>query len=149
MIFFPIIVSLLCSVSFYPTAECPSHTCIYTFFFSHYPPSCSITSDEIQFPVLYSRIELLLHSKCNSLQLLTPDSQSIPLLPPLPWQPQVCCQVHEVFGFFGCFLFVFCFCLVRATPAAYEGSQARGSIGAIAASLGHSHSNAGSEPALV
>ena len=39
--------------------------------------------------MLYSRISLLIHSKCNSLHLLTPDSQSIPLPPPLPWQLQV------------------------------------------------------------
>ena len=38
-------------------------THIYTFFFSHYPPSCSILSDQIQFPVLDSRISLLIHSK--------------------------------------------------------------------------------------
>ena len=35
-----------------------------------------------------------------------------------------------------------------ATPAAYGGSQARGQMGAIAASPHHSHSNAGSEPFL-
>ena len=29
-------------------------------------------------------------SKCNSLYLLAPNSQSIPLLPPPPWQPQFC-----------------------------------------------------------
>ena len=47
----------------------------------------------------------------------------------------------------GFFWFVFCFCvfsffcflLFRATPAAYGGSQAKGPIGAIAASLLHSH----------
>ena len=31
---------------------------------------------------------------------------------------------------------------------AYEGSQATGRIGAVAAGLHHSHSNAGSEPRL-
>ena len=36
----------------------------------------------------------------------------------------------------------------RATPAAYGGSQARGLIGAVATSLHHSHSNAGSKPSL-
>ena len=36
----------------------------------------------------------------------------------------------------------------RATPTAYGSSQARGSIGAIAASLRHSHGNLGSEPSL-
>ena len=35
--------------------------------------------------------------------------------------------------------------LFRAAPAAYGGSQARGRVGAIAAGLHHSHSNAGSE----
>ena len=43
--------------------------------------------------------------------------------------------------------FVF-FCLFGATPAAYEGSQARGQIGAAAASLHHSYSNVGFEPHL-
>ena len=38
------------------------------------------------------------------------------------------------------------FCLFfRATPTAYGGSQARGRIRAVAASLRHSHSNEGSE----
>ena len=36
---------------------------------------------------------------------------------------------------------LFCFCLLRATPAAYEDPQTRGQIGATAASLHHSHSN--------
>uniref|UniRef100_A0A8C3X2E3 Abraxas 2, BRISC complex subunit n=1 Tax=Catagonus wagneri TaxID=51154 RepID=A0A8C3X2E3_9CETA len=34
--------------------------------------------------MLYSRISLLIHSKSNSLHLLTPNSQSIPLPPPPP-----------------------------------------------------------------
>ena len=69
-----------------------TYICIHThtFFFSHYPPSCSITSDQIQFPVLYSRISLLIHSICNSLHLLTPNAQSIPLPASPPWQPQIC-----------------------------------------------------------
>ena len=45
-------------------------------------------------------------------------------------------------------LFYFFFCHFRATPAAYGGSQARGRIGAIAASLCHSHSNKESELSL-
>ena len=40
------------------------------------------------------------------------------------------------------------FCLFRATTAAYGGSQARGLMGAVAAGLHHSHSNARSEPHL-
>ena len=43
-----------------------------------------------------------------------------------------------------CFVFVF----GGAAPAAYGGSQARGPIGAVAASLHHSHSNARSKPSL-
>ena len=39
----------------------------------------------------------------------------------------------------------FFFLLFRATPVAYGGSQARGPIGAPAASLHHSHGNVGSE----
>ena len=38
--------------------------------------------------------------------------------------------------------------LLRAAPEAYGRSQARGPIGAVAASLHHSHSNAKSEPHL-
>ena len=41
--------------------------------------------------------------------------------------------------------FSFPFCLFRATPVAYGGSQARGQIGATAAGL---HHNAGSELCL-
>ena len=44
--------------------------------------------------------------------------------------------------------YFFFFCPFRATPTAYGGSQARGPVGAVAASLRHSHSNAGSKPCL-
>ena len=44
--------------------------------------------------------------------------------------------------------FFFGSCLFRAASAAYGGSQARGLMGAVASSLHHSHSNAGSEPCL-
>ena len=49
--------------------------------------------------------------------------------------------------FFWFFLFL-SFCLFRAVPAAYGGSQARDPIGAVAAGHGHSHSNVGSKPHL-
>ena len=43
--------------------------------------------------------------------------------------------------------FFFClFAFSGAAPVAYGGSQARGLIGAVAASLHHSHSNTGSKP---
>ena len=45
------------------------------------------------------------------------------------------------------YLFSFLF-FFKATPKAYGGSQSRGRIGATAASLNHSHSNAGSKPRL-
>ena len=55
----------------------------------------SIISDQMQFPVLYSRTSLLIHSKCNSLH---PNFQSIPLLS--PWQRRsvlhVCERFHSV-----------------------------------------------------
>ena len=47
-------------------------------------------------------------------------------------------------GHLFCFFPFFVFCLFRATPTAYGGSQARGLIGAVATGLHHSHSNAGS-----
>ena len=42
-------------------------------------------------------------------------------------------------------VFLVLFCLFRAAPAAYGGSQARSQIGATAAGLHHSHSNVGSK----
>ena len=50
-------------------------------------------------------------------------------------------------NFFLSFFFLTFFFLMAA-PAAYGSSQARGGIGAAAASLHHSHSNARSEPNL-
>ena len=47
-----------------------------------------------------------------------------------------------------CFLFFCIFVFSRAPLVAYGGSQARGRIGAVAASLRQSHSNAASEPGL-
>ena len=42
-------------------------------------------SQETGYSSLYSRISLLIHSKCNSLHLLTPNSPSIPLPFPSPF----------------------------------------------------------------
>ena len=58
------------------------------------------------------------------------------------WESQEEALYVSKLPFFGFVLF--CFLLFRATPMAYGGSQARGP----AASLHHSHSNAGSEPHL-
>ena len=47
---------------------------------------------------------------------------------------------------FNFLFFIFClFAFSRAAPTAYGGSQARGLIGAVAATLHQSHSNVGSE----
>ena len=56
----------------------------HTFFFSHYPPSCSVTGDWLELSVLYSSISLPIHSKRCSLSLLTPsklplENKAIPL----------------------------------------------------------------------
>ena len=45
-------------------------------------------------------------------------------------------------------LFCFVFCLFRAAPMAYGGSQASGPIGTVAADLHHSYISVGSEPRL-
>ena len=42
----------------------------------------------------------------------------------------------------------FCEFFLRVAPTAYGSSQARSGMGAVAAGLPHSHSNAGSEPRL-
>ena len=63
---------------------------------------------------------------------------------------RVPCAIQQVpvdHPFLSFFVFFF-FCLFRAEPAAYGGSQARGLIRAIAAALCQSHNNAGSEPHL-
>ena len=50
--------------------------------------------------------------------------------------------------FYFIYLFFCLFAFSRAAPAAYRGSQAKGLIGAVAAGLHQSHSNAGSEQYL-
>ena len=54
--------------------------------------------------------------------------------------------MYDIIFFF--YLFFCLFAFSRATPMAYGDSQARGLIGAAAASLRQSHSNMGSEPRL-
>ena len=65
---------------------------------------------------------------------------------PLPRPPLVFYRSFLFFSFLSFFLSVcLSFCLFRATPVAYGGSQSRGSIRTAAAGLHHSHSNMGSE----
>ena len=69
--------------------------------------------------------------------MLIPSSQSI--APPVTVSPLVILNL---------ILKTFFFCLFRATSEAYGGSQTRGQIGAVAADLCHTHSNARSELCL-
>ena len=69
--------------------------------------------------------------------------------------PEVSPRTLHLFIYLFIYFFVFCLFVVVvvvaiswAAPAAYEGSQARGRIGAVATGLHQSHSNAGSEPCL-
>ena len=72
----------------------------------------------------------------------------IPSISPLPptksFSFALCYAPH-----ISLFIYLLVFLLfLWATPAVYGGSQARGRIGAVAAGLRQSHSNAGSEPRL-
>ena len=51
-------------------------------------------------------------------------------------------QIHRLYLLIFCLFFFF----FRATPGAYGSSQARNLIGAVAASLQHSHSNTRAKP---
>jgi len=77
-------------------------------------------------------------------QILNPlcqarDRTSVPVLPRC--HPSCCTTAGT-----PVFLFLVFLPFLGPLPAAYEGSQARGWIGAVAAGLHQSHSNLGSEP---
>ena len=55
---------------------------------------------------------------------------------------------YKVCLFIYLFIHLFIYLLFRVALVAYGGSQARGPIGATAASIHHSHSNIRSEPRL-
>lgn len=63
----------------------------------------------------------------------------------LPAEPRLLCEQHCQVCFCGFFVVVVLF---RAAPVPYGGFQARGQIGAAAADLHHSPSNARSKPHL-
>ena len=67
-----------------------------------YLTSWSLSRDWVEFPVLYSRTSLPIHSKCNSLHLLPSSSPSIPLPPPSP---------SAAPGLFSTSVRLVCFCL--------------------------------------
>ena len=80
-----------------------------------------------------------------------PHLPAQPLWPrPVTWLcPHLSSEAWTAWECPFCFVRLFVlFLLFRAIPTAYGGSQARDQIGAVAASLHHSHSNAGSKPCL-
>ena len=81
------IIDWQCCVNFCCTTKW--FRCIFFFIFF----SIIFTGYWIEFSVLYSRTLLFIYPMYNSLHLLIPNLESIPLLTPLPWQPQVCCSL--------------------------------------------------------
>ena len=86
------ILDLQCCINFCYTAKWFSYTYIHILF--HILFYCGV-SQHIEYSFLCYMVGstlLFIHSMCNSLHLLIPNSQSIPLLPtpappyPLPWQ---------------------------------------------------------------
>ena len=79
--------------------------------------------------------------ECNPCHSSDPscDSDSVHPEPTLPQENNFSVLSFLFLSFFSVF------CLFRAASVAYAGSQAKGQIGAVAAGLHHSHSNAGSE----
>ena len=59
------------------------------------------------------------------------------------------CDLRKSQGTLFIYLFFVFFAISWVTPTAYGGSQARGVIRAVAASLRQSHSNTGSKPRLL
>ena len=70
------------------------------------------------------------------------------IYPSLPPKRGISSPNPKQVGFVVAVFVVLVLCLFRATLTVYGSSQARGLIGAIAAGLRCSHSNAGSEPCL-
>ena len=94
---FFVTIDLQCSVNFCCAAKRPSYTYIYTLFFSQYPPSCSITSDQIYSSLCYKAGSHCPFTPNASFHLLTPDSQSIPLPPPSKHKSVL--HVYDLFCF--------------------------------------------------
>ena len=63
-------------------------------------------------------------------------------------ESRIFCMVMIIFRLLKGYSLFFYYFFQRAAPLAFGGSQARGLIRAIAASLYHSHSNARSKPDL-
>ena len=105
-IFYWSIVDLQGGASFCCTAKWLSLTYIYIYMYIYIYTfskmlfsTISIPRDWRWFPGLYSRTLFFIHSKCNSVHLLAPNSKSSPLSPS-PQQPQVCSLCMWVYFFF-------------------------------------------------
>ena len=87
--------------------------------------------------------------KCPSIVLATAFHPKGFLFLQVPWYYEnfypVLIQLPSLSASSSTFFFFCLFVFSRATPTAYGGSQARGLIGAVAAGLHQSHSNAGSK----
>ena len=57
-------------------------------------------------------------------------------------------EPRENYHYYYYYYYYYYYLLFSATPMAYGDFQARGRFRAVAAGLGHSHSNTGSEPHL-
>ena len=91
-------------------------------------------------PLIFASIELGNHPEIT--ESLRGSNQSVGIKGLVHYKHQ---YVSKRFvGFFGFVLFL----LFRATPKAYGGSQARGTVRATAAGLHHRHSNIRSKPRL-
>ena len=73
--------------------------------------------------IVPSRISLLIHSKGNSLYLLTPSSPFITLPPPPPWQPQVYSASPWFFLYYHHFIYRYLYFLTFME----EGTEAQSS----------------------
>ena len=101
-------------------------------FYSNFYYSCLITLIEPQWPPF---------STCN-----TPDKLHFRVFALAV--SGMCFPPDFILFYFTIIIIIIIFVFSRAAPTAYGGSQARGLIRAVAASLRQSHSNARSEPRL-
>ena len=100
---------------------CQFRVYILIYSFSYSFPLWFVTGYGIQFPVLYSRTLLFIHSIYNSLHLLTPNSQSIPFNP----SPLATTSLFFFFNFYLFYLFLAALGL-RCCTQAFSSCSKRG-----------------------
>ena len=120
------------------------------FTFSKFPSPSYMKPPPAWFPVnsvhhFFASIKLF-HDFCSHFLYFLSTHASHPFLPGTAhlWDKHgLMKSLHYLFYLF--YLFICLFAFSRAAPESYGGSQAMGLIGAVAAGLHQSHSNAGSE----